>query len=158
MDEITQIILKLHNSGFHQVAVDPVARKIYMEDPSCIARTFETFLHYAWITVCVLAGVMMLGWAISLIRGVKNNLFINLRNLMFIFVILAAIKPILGVIYGSNDVISHACTIMEADLDTVLDMHKQQERNMRPTDGTYEILDIQDSGLELYLDDSEMAE
>ena len=41
----TTILQLLKNSGFHGLRAD--AEFIYMEDPSCILRSFETFINYA---------------------------------------------------------------------------------------------------------------
>jgi hypothetical protein len=43
MDNVATILRLLENSGFYNVRAD--AEYVYMEDPSCILRGFETFLE-----------------------------------------------------------------------------------------------------------------
>ena len=78
--EIETIFRLLSNSGFKNLGADGV--NIYMEDPACIVRSFETFLEYVWIAITVITGFLLVGWAISLIRGAKyQNIFINLKTM-----------------------------------------------------------------------------
>ena len=148
MDDLTlyKILSALENSGFHNPGIDLANRTIVVEDPTCIARTFESFLNVAWIAILVIAGVLLFGWAISLIRGAKNDLFTNMRNLMFIFLILAAILPMV-----KNYLLENACVKITADLDEVIQLSEQRQRALqnRGDNGTFEILDIQDTGLQI---------
>ena len=79
----TDTILRLlKNSGFHGLHAD--AEFIYMEDPSCILRSFETFIEYVWVIITALTGLLLFGWALSKIRGAKNDIFSNMINLILI--------------------------------------------------------------------------
>ena len=72
----TDTILRLlQNSGFHILGFDGTF--LYLEDPSCILRSFETFIEYAWVIITCITGLLLFGWAISMIRGAKNDIFTN---------------------------------------------------------------------------------
>lgn len=116
MTDISQILIHLQNSGFHQVAFD--GNFIHMEDPSCIIRSFETFTEYAWIGITAIAGLLLFGWAISMIRGAKNDILVNLRNLTLIFGILAAVRPIVNLIYG-DDLFGRGCNTISVSISEV---------------------------------------
>lgn len=139
------IVRLLENSGFHNIQVN--ADGVSMEDPSCILRSFETFTEYAWTAIAILTGLMLFGWAISMIRGAKNDLFMNLRNLILIFGILSLAKPIMNVIYG-GDLFAHGCKTIEIPMDEINKL--LEARNSKLTDRSqydlYEEFNIYDSG------------
>ena len=139
------IIRLLENSGFHKVRVD--ASFVYMEDPSCILRSFETFAHYAWFAILVLTGFMLTGWAISMIRGAKNDFFTNLRNLIIIFGVLSIAKPMMNIIYG-DDLFARGCrtiTVPMTEMNRLLDARNSKLKSRDEFD-LYEDFDIYDSG------------
>ena len=139
------IIRLLTNSGFHNVRVDPDF--VYMEDPSCILRSFETFVHYAWFAIVVLTGFMLTGWAISMIRGAKNDFFTNLRNLIIIFGVLSIAKPMMNIIYG-DDLFARGCrtiTVPMTEMNRLLDARNSKLKSRDEFD-LYEDFDIYDSG------------
>lgn len=138
------IIRLLENSGFQNLRAD--ATHIYMEDPSCILRSFETFAGYAWVAITVFAGLMLTGWAISMIRGAKNDVFNNLKNLFLVFGGLSAVGAIVNVIYG-DDIFARGCKTISAPISELNEL--LQDRNKRFGNGEnelYERLDIYDTG------------
>lgn len=146
----TDVILRLlTNSGFHILGAD--GSFIYLEDPSCILRSFETFIEYAWIIIAFLTGLLLFGWAISMIRGAKNDIFTNLRNLLIIFGVLTAAGPIVNMIWG-DDLFARGCRTIKvpiSEVNRLLDARKLKltERNQYDL---YEEFDIYDSGAPYY--------
>ncbi|MBE6457984.1 MAG: hypothetical protein E7011_04235 [Alphaproteobacteria bacterium] len=142
----TDTILRLlQNSGFHGLRAD--AEFVYAEDPSCILRSFETFIEYAWVIIAVLTGVMLFGWAVSLLRGAKNDYFSNLKNLVLIFGILTISGPILNLVYGGN-LFAIGCKTIKvsiADIQEILD--KRGIEFINENAELYENIDIYDSGI-----------
>lgn len=139
------IIRLLTNSGFHVLGVDEST--LYLEDPSCILRGFETFIDYAWIAIICITGMLLFGWAISMIRGVKNDIFTNLRNLIIIFGALSAVGPIVNLIWG-DDLFARGCRTIEipmSEVNRLLDARKL-ELSKRNEYDLYEEIDIYDSG------------
>ena len=111
----TEIIVRLlKNSGINVIGSD--AASVYIEDPSCILRGFETFIEYAWIIITAVTGVLLFGWAVSMIRGAKNDIFTNLRNLIIMFATLSAAIPIVNVIWGDN-LFAVGCKTITISLD-----------------------------------------
>ena len=143
--EIATIIRLLSNAGFRVLGTD--GANLYIEDPSCILRSFQTFTEYAWIILTFITGMLIFGWAISMIRGAKNNIFINLRNLTIMFGTLAAAGAILNMIYG-GDLFARGCQTVAVDINTVNEMLDMRQKKMSPqqTD-LYESIDIYDSGV-----------
>lgn len=143
--ETATIIRLLSNAGFRVLGTD--GANLYIEDPSCILRSFQTFTEYAWIILTFITGMLIFGWAISMIRGAKNNIFINLRNLTIMFGTLAATGAILNMIYG-GDLFARGCQTVAVDIDTVNEMLDMRQKKMLPqqTD-LYERIDIYDSGV-----------
>ena len=97
---IEEIRRLLTNSGIRVLDADSMS--VYIEDPSCILRGFETFLEYAWIIITAITGVLLFGWAVSMIRGAKNDIMTNIRNLFLMFAALSMVGSILGMIYGDD--------------------------------------------------------
>lgn len=143
--ETATIIRLLSNAGFRVLGTD--GANLYIEDPSCILRSFQTFTEYAWIILTFITGMLIFGWAISMIRGAKNNIFMNLRNLTIMFGTLAAAGAILNMIYG-GDLFARGCQTVAVDIDTVNEMLDMRQKKMSPqqTD-LYESIDIYDSGV-----------
>lgn len=143
--ETATIIRLLSNAGFRVLGTD--GANLYIEDPSCILRSFQTFTEYAWIILTFITGMLIFGWAISMIRGAKNNIFINLRNLTIMFGTLAAAGAILNMIYG-GDLFARGCQTVAVDINTVNEMLDMRHKKMSPqqTD-LYESIDIYDSGV-----------
>lgn len=136
------IIRILNNSGFYGVYADDVY--IYMEDPSCILRSFETFAEYAWVIISVFTGLMLTGWAISMIRGAKNDIFNNLKNLILLFGTLSALGLIINLLYG-NDIFAQGCKTIRAPISELNEL-LETRNNRFGTDELYERLDVYDTG------------
>ena len=101
---------------------------LYLEDPSCVLRSFETFIDYAWIAITCIVGVFLFGWAISMIRGAKTDYFTNLRNLIIMLGTLSAGGFIVNLIWG-DDLFARGCRTIRVSVDelnTVLDMRNAQ--------------------------------
>ncbi len=113
----TETILRLlTNSGFNILGADNTY--IYLEDPACITRAFQTFAEYAWIIINVITGMLIFGWAISMIRGAKNNLLINARNLILIMGTLSITGPIVNAIYG-GDLFATGCRTINVSISEI---------------------------------------
>ena len=142
----TDIILRqLTNSGFRILGSDDVF--LYVEDPSCILRSFETFIEYAWIIITCITGILLFGWAIAMIRGAKNDIFTNLRNLVLIFGILAASRPIINTIWG-GDLFAKGCQTLKIPYSDINEILAARNLKMAKADeyNLYEGINIYDSG------------
>ncbi len=144
--DIETIKRLLTNSGFHVIGTDPSQTLLLVEDPSCIMRSFQTFLEYAWVFITLITAILLFGWAISKIRGANTDIAINIRNLLIMFGVLSASGPILNVIYGGN-LMARTCNIVQiplADIQEILDTRNSQ---LSPNDRLFEDIDIFDSGM-----------
>ena len=137
-----EIVRLLKNSGIRVLGADSLS--VYIEDPSCVMRGFETFLEYAWVIIVFITGVLLFGWAISMIRGAKNDILINIRNLFLMFATLAMIGPILNVIYG-DDIFGIGCKTINIsinELETLLDArHKKMSGHIGDLYEDFQIYD-----------------
>ena len=142
---VSEIRRLLENSGIRVLNADSLS--VYIEDPSCIMRGFETFLEYAWTIIVFITGVLLFGWAVSMIRGAKNDILINIRNLFLMFAALSMVGPIVSLIYG-DDIFGIGCktlNISVAELNSLLDArHKKMSAR---TGDLYEDFQIYDSGV-----------
>ncbi len=144
----TDTILRLlKNSGINVIGAD--GSFLYIEDPACILRGFSNFIEYAWVAIACITGLFLFGWAISMIRGAKVEIFTNLRNLIIIFGTLSAAGAILNTVYG-GDLIAQGCKTMKVPMDEVNKL--LDARNAKLTDkdeyNLYEEYDIYDSGIQ----------
>lgn len=131
---------------------------LYLEDPSCVLRSFETFIDYAWIAITCIVGVFLFGWAISMIRGAKTDYFTNLRNLIIMLGTLSAGGFIVNLIWG-DDLFARGCRTIRVSVDelnTVLDMRNAQLSQYNEFN-FYEHFEIDDSGATAYADAPLMA-
>lgn len=139
----------LHNAGFNNLGADDAY--IYMEDPACITRSFETFFEYAWIILIFITGIMLAGWAWAMIRGSKNAEFNsianNLKNLVLILGVISATPVLINFIYG-GDLIGQACKTIAIPLETIDKLLAQRYEELAKHDeyNLYENFEIYDSG------------
>lgn len=147
--EIETIFRLLSNSGFKNLGADGV--NIYMEDPACIVRSFETFLEHAWVILVFITGIMLAGWAWMMIRGSKNAEFTsianNLKSLILIFGALSVVPAVVNFIYG-GDLIGAGCKTIAIPLDQVNQLLEMRNEELKKYDAynLYENFDIYDSG------------
>ena len=128
------LIKILEQAGFHEVEV--VGDLVTMEDPSCVIRGFETFISYAWVIVTALAGILLFGWALSMIRGAKNDIFSNMKYLVVIFGILSVSGFIMETIYGGK-FLSSWCKTVQIPISEIEDLITQKQKA-----SGYEFIDI----------------
>ena len=136
----TELIKQLlTNSGIHVIGSDSSA--IYIEDPSCILRGFETFIEYAWIFFTAVTGVLLFGWAISIIRGAKNDIFTNIRNLIIMFATLSAVIPIVNFIWG-DDLFAIGCKTIAVPMDDLNTLLDARNKKLNTTDSTTNVSSV----------------
>ena len=145
------IVRLLQNSGINVIGAD--SPSVYIEDPSCILRGFETFMEYAWVIITAVTGVLIFGWGISMIRGAKNDIFTNMRNLIIMFATLSCVIPIVNMIWG-DDLFAIGCktiSVSLGDLNALLDVRNAKLGN---SDGDlYKVTDIYNSGIPVSVSD-----
>ena len=141
-EKIAEAIDLLKNAGYHNIRVDD--RFIYVEDPSCILRSFETFLEYVWVAIAITTAFMLMGWAISMIRGAKNDIFENLKNLVLFFGTLSAVGALINLVYGA-DIFARGCNTIRAPINELNKMLDARNTTFSGGD-LYEKLEIIDSG------------
>ena len=125
----TDTILRLlKNSGFHVLGAD--GSFIYLEDPSCILRSFDTFIEYAWLALTFITGMLLFGWAISLIFGA-----------------LSLAHPIINLVYG-DDLFARGCRTIQVSHDAVNKLLDARNAQLGTRGNElYENFDIYDSGV-----------
>lgn len=143
MNNIDHIRKLFENAGLRLIDVDDSF--FYLEDPSCVLRSFQTFLEYAWAVLALFTGGLIIGWGISMIRGAKNDIKQNFRNLILIFGILSAAGPILNVIYG-GDLFGAGCEQFQVPLEEVNEILAARAESSGAGPELYEDIDIYDTG------------
>lgn len=118
---------------------------IYLEDPSCIMRGFETFLGYAWDVLFGITVLLIMGWGFSMIRGAKNDIVNNMKSLFLIFGILTVIFPILNVVAG-GDLIGMTCKELKVSVGEINEILAANPKTNSLDASLYEDIDIYDSG------------
>lgn len=118
---------------------------IYLEDPSCIMRGFETFLGYAWDVLLGITVLLIMGWGFSMIRGAKNDIKNNIKSLILIFGILTVTFPILNVVAG-GDLIGMTCKELKVSVAEINEILAANARTNSLDASLYEDIDIYDSG------------
>lgn len=133
----------LERSGLRVTGIED--NFIYLEDPSCILRGFETFLGYAWDALLLITVFLIIGWAISLIRGAKNDIINNMKNLVLIFGIITVLPLILNMVYG-GDLIGRGCKTLKVSVGEVNEILAAKAETKSLDASLYEDIDIYDSG------------
>lgn len=143
MNNIEHIRKLLESAGLRVIGIDDTF--FYLEDPSCVLRSFQTFLEYAWAVLALFTGGLIIGWGVSMIRGAKNDIKQNFRNLILIFGILSAAGPILNVIYG-GDLFGAGCQVIQVPLADVNEVLAARAASVGSSAELYEDIDIYDTG------------
>ena len=145
------IVRLLQNSGINVIGADSTS--VYIEDPSCILRGFETFMEYAWVIITAVTGVLIFGWGISMIRGAKNDIFTNMRNLIIMFATLSCVIPIVNMIWG-DDLFAIGCKTISVSLDDLNALLDVRNAKLGNSDGDlYKVTDIYNSGIPVSVSD-----
>ena len=140
-----EIVRLLKNSGINVLGADSFS--VYIEDPSCVIRGFENFLTYAWVIVSFLAGVLLFGWAVSMIRGAKNDIITNLRNLFLMFAAMGMVGPIMNVVYN-GDIFGIGCKQIEVSINELNKLLDARHSKLTTRTGDlYEDFQIYDTGV-----------
>ena len=143
MNDITQIQKILERAGLRVTGISD--NFIYLEDPSCILRGFENFLGYAWDILLLITIFLIMGWAISMIRGAKNDIINNMKNLILIFGILTVVPLVLNVVYG-GDLIGAGCKTLKVSVGDINEILAARAQTKSLDASLYEDIDIYDSG------------
>lgn len=142
---VAEITRLLENSGIRVLSADSYS--VYIEDPSCILRGFETFLGYAWNIIFFITGVLLFGWAISMIRGVKNDFVTNIRNLFLMFAALSLVGPLMNVVYN-GDLFGAGCKTINVSVNELNKLLEARHSKLSPrTNDLYEDFEIYDTGI-----------
>jgi len=154
MNDMQMIFRLLQNAGFRIIGSD--GTNIIIEDPTCILRSFVTFAEYAWLVLLGLTGVLLIGWALSMIRGAPNDIIVNMRNLVMIMGVLTAAGPIINVVYG-DDLFAHGCDTVQIPISELQKNLELRKETLKKRGGDFfEDLDIYDSGA-IYRETSDIA-
>lgn len=133
----------MERSGLRVTGID--TNFIYIEDPSCILRGFETFIGYAWDVLLLITVFLIMGWGISMIRGAKNDIINNMKNLILIFGILTVVPLILNLVYG-GDLIGRGCKTLKVSVGEINEILAARAQTKSLDASLYEDIDIYDSG------------
>lgn len=150
--EIETILRLLKNSGFAGPdggAIVTDGAYILLEDPTCFTRSIANFINdVAWPVIIVITAFLLLGWAISLIRGSKvDEVALNIRNLLIVFGILSAVIPIVNMIWGRGDLFGTGCRTIKVPIAEV-------QRLLAAGDDKLKTFNEDDLFEELYIYDS----
>ncbi len=143
MNNLQNIQNILERSGLRVTGID--TNFIYIEDPSCILRGFETFLGYAWDVLLLITVFLIMGLGISMIRGAKNDIINNMKNLILIFGILTVVPLILNLVYG-GDLIGRGCKTLKVSVGEINEILAARAQTKSLDASLYEDIDIYDSG------------
>lgn len=143
MNNYTDIVKILERAGFSKVQI--IDNFVYMEDPSCVLRGFQTFLTYAWDVLAIITAFLIMGWAFSMIRGAKNDIINNMKSLVLIFGILTAVPLILNLVYG-GDLIGRGCKTLKVSVGEINEILAVKAQTKSLDASLYEDIDIYDSG------------
>lgn len=146
--DTTRILKILENNGFFNVRAN--GDFIFMEDPSCVLRSFQTFLDYAWVVILAITGILLFGWGLSKIRGAKDDILNNLKNLLLVFGIIAVLKPTMNLIYG-DDLFAQGCKTVSVSIAEINELLASKDNDFgQKSTFLYEDLQIFDSGIPEY--------
>ncbi|MBD5391556.1 hypothetical protein HDR66_01995 [bacterium] len=138
------IIRLMKNAGFRVLNYD--TQFVYIEDPTCILRSFATFAEYAWLAITCATLLLLFGWTISMIRGSRVDIFSNMKNLILIFGVVSAAGPIINIIYGDN-LFARGCQTVSVPIADIRQAMDEHNKKLSPRgNDLYEDIDIYDSG------------
>jgi hypothetical protein len=150
MNNIDSIKRILKDAGLNARIEDNM---IYLEDPSCITRGFENFLHYAWDILLIITIFLIIGWAYTIIRGAKNDIKENMKSLVLIFGILTVSIPILNIVFG-RDLMGVGCKELSVPISEINEILDTRSGAQALNAELYEDMDIYDSGpTKIWVDD-----
>ncbi|MDR0967913.1 MAG: hypothetical protein LBL75_03785 [Rickettsiales bacterium] len=141
---LNELILHLKNSGLNVLNAN--ADYILLEDPTCFVRDLSNFLDVAWLIITIMAGILLFGWGIALIRRAGGEIVNNLRNLFLIMAILSCSRVIINAVWG-GDLFNVGCRtirIPTANIERAIGA-TELKLKARPDNQLFEEIHITDS-------------
>ena len=100
----------LDKAGYHLASSCP-SDSVCIVDPTCIWPILRDFISFAWVVITLITAFLFAGWAATMLRGAKNAITKNLRDLMLIFGLLSAALPIINVLGGGKFMVDQCRTV-----------------------------------------------
>lgn len=97
-------------------------------DPTCIWTPLLDFIETAWIVLTCVTAILLIGWAVTLMRGASHSMAKNIVSLTLIFGTLSVAIPVMNVM-GAGKVIVNQCDTIKVPQDQIqklLDLNKSQ--------------------------------
>ncbi|MCR4917635.1 MAG: hypothetical protein K5912_01680 [Alphaproteobacteria bacterium] len=144
MEKLAQSVIMLEQARFKVNNVDE--DYIFLEDPACILRSLETFIDYATVIIWVITGALLFGWALSMIRGVKNDIQNNIKRLFLVFMIISAFGPLANLVFGGDLISAIGCKELKVSIEEV-NFILEKKKLGAAEDSLFENIEIFDSGM-----------
>ncbi|MCQ2580870.1 MAG: hypothetical protein MJ164_01720 [Alphaproteobacteria bacterium] len=141
MDEIKRILVE---SGY-DVLKDCPGDTLCIVDPTCVWPPLLEFIHTAWIVLTVVTAFLLIGWAVTMLRGANHDMVKNLRSLFLIFGTLSVALPAVNVLGMGRAIVNHCETIKisHAQVEELLKIRNQSMQQQET-----EHFDIRDSNFD----------
>jgi len=145
---LDRIIALLQNSGFRVFGADQ--GMIWLEDPTCFTRSIADLAYYIWLALAVMTAFLLMGWAISLIRGANTKIMENFKVLILVLGAASAAPLAANAIWG-GDLFGQGCKkigVPIATVEKILADIKNAKLKSFDADDLYEEFSIYDSAAE----------
>ncbi|MDR2685528.1 MAG: M23 family metallopeptidase [Rickettsiales bacterium] len=125
-----ELVRHLYENGIN---AELIGDTLIISDQSCFVRSAFEFFDNFQVILYIMAGLLLAGWAISMIRGAKIKIMNNLRNLCLLFAVLAMVRPIMVVFYGGRGELDESiCRKVKVSADSVRRAIAQQKSGRAP--------------------------
>ena len=139
MENAAQIANILQKAGYDVVYQ---GGDLFITDPTCIWPPLLEFIDVAWVVLTVITGILLAGWAATMLRGANHDMVKNLRTLVLIFGTLSVSIPAMNMLGGKHAIVSK-CDKIEISPEQINELLKL--RNQTRSDSDYESFEIIDS-------------
>ena len=141
MDNLLEVKRILVETGYG-VLKDCPAGSLCIVDPTCIWPPLLEFIHTAWLVLAFITGILLAGWAATLLRGANHDMVKNLRSLVLIFGTLSVALPAVNLLGGGQAIVNQ-CDKIEISQDQVNELLKMRNQSLEQQQ--FENFDIRDS-------------
>ncbi len=143
MDNLAQVAQILDKAGYTLQNCE--VGFLCITDPTCIWPPLLEFIHNAWLVLTFITGVLLAGWAATMLRGANHDMVKNLRSLVLIFGTLSVALPAVNLLGAGRAVVNSCDTIKlsQSHIDELVRM-RNQSMQQQP----FENFDIRDSNFD----------
>lgn len=115
-------------------------------DPTCIWPPLLEFITNAWYVLTAITGILLAGWAVTMLRGASHDMIKNLRTLVLIFGSLSVALPAVNMLGAGKAIVGQCGDPIMVSYDRIQELVQMSRETLEHQQ--FENFDISDSAFD----------